>query len=187
MSVLRKVTGSLRSWTSVGRSWSMLSNCAHRVAPSGRPPAYCIKLGYVAVKYLTHYLASLGEVARSGIYEHISLSRRQSVVVQLRGSDHALFGDWLPGPKPFSRLVSICLEQSLRSTTRGRGVSVLVHAEVAAKNVQIDAKSPAHLSLVEKGDTKDTSLIVLTNKQCVLRAGTEVGKRLSRSSKRQFS
>jgi hypothetical protein len=36
----------------VGRSWSMFSNCAHVVAPSCRPPAHCIKFGYVVVKYV---------------------------------------------------------------------------------------------------------------------------------------
>jgi hypothetical protein len=72
----------------------------------------------------------------------------------------------------------------LSTKTQRLGVCVLLRAGVAAKNKQTDAKSPAHLHLVKKEDTKDNNnLVVLTNKRCVLRAGTEVGKQLSRKFK----
>ena len=83
------------------------------------------------------------------IYGHITHSPSRSAGVLLKESAPFLSEAWLPGPKLLSRLVSICLGQSLR--------------------------------------TKGTILVVFTNKRCALRAGTEVGKRLSRSSKRQFS
>ena len=103
--------------------------------------------------FLTDYLASLGDVARCVAFVNISLSLLRSAGVQLRDSSPALPGDWLPEPKPCSRLVSICLGQSKRSKTERLGVLVLLHAGVAVKNEQIDAKSHAHLNLVEKGGT----------------------------------
>ena len=116
------------------------------------------------------------------------MSHLRSACVQLRGSDHVFLEDGQPGPKPISRPDAICLEQSLCLMTRHLCVGVLVHAGVAAKNEQIDAKSPAHLILLEKRGHKDKTILnVLTIKQVVARGGTEVGKRLSRSSKRRFS
>jgi hypothetical protein len=48
--------------------------------------------------------------------------------------------------------------QYSRCLGRCLGFGVLVRAEIAAKNEQIDAKSPAHLSLLEKGGTKTTPI-----------------------------
>jgi hypothetical protein len=110
--------------------------------------------------YLTHYLGSLGDIAPQlwRNYGHFALSPLRSAGVQLRDSAPFLPEALLPGPSHFPDLCPSA------------------------------AKSPAHVNLVEKRGYKDNSnLVVLTRKRCVLRAGTEVGKRLSRSLNKQFS
>jgi hypothetical protein len=103
--------------------------------------------------FLTHYLASLGDIATLWrIYEHSSLSLLRSAGVQLRDSGHALPGEWLPGPKPFSRIVSNCLEQSLRSKTQRLGVSEFCcMQELRQKMNKLTSSLTLILTLWEKG------------------------------------
>jgi hypothetical protein len=88
------------------------------------------------------------------IVEHISISYRKSAGEQLWGFARVLLDDGRLEPKPIPRPDAICLEQSVCLKIRRLGIGVLVRAGAAAKNEQIDAKSPAEVSLVEKEGTE---------------------------------
>ena len=87
------------------------------------------------------------------ILEQISISHHQNAGEQLLGFARVLLDYGQLEPKPIPRPDAICLEQSVCLKIRRLGIGVLVRAGAAAKNEQIDARSPAQVSLVEKEGT----------------------------------